>query len=109
MRNRLLAFSGLAGLGTTLGGLFGAGVGALGGVGVTILFFIYTILPWAHDQVRNAPEWYWVAVTMGLVPTGLLLIVAVVIGSIIGALVFGAMALLLTGGLAAVVTQARKS
>jgi hypothetical protein len=109
MRNKLLAVSGVAGLGTALGAISGGILGALGGLGVTVLFFIYTILPWAHDQVQNAPEWYWVAIVMGLVPTAIVLIVALLIGVIIGALIFGLIALLMTGGLAAVVAQAKKS
>jgi len=108
MRNKLLGITGVAGLASTLGAVSGGMLGALGGLGVTVLFFIYTILPWANDQVRNAPEWYWVAIVMGLVPTAVVLIVALAIGVIVGALIFGLIALLMTGGFAAVVAQAKK-
>lgn len=109
MRNKFFAAGTVTGLATGIAALGGGLLGTLAGLGVTILFFIYTILPWAADQTRNAPEWYWVAITMGLVPTIVVLFVAVVIGISIGAVVFSFIALALTGGLATIVAQSKKS
>ncbi len=109
MKNKFLALSGLAGLGTGISAVIGGGLGVLAGIGVTILFFIYTILPWAQQQTVRAPEWYGVAIIMGLVPTIVVLVVAVLVGAVLGGLLLGLLAFLVVAGTASLVSLRRKA
>jgi hypothetical protein len=89
---QLLAFTGLTGIGSTIGGVLG---GLLGAVIAGVYSFFY-VIPYFTAQSQNAPEWYWVMVVVGLIPSAIVVLIGLVIGVVLGAIGLGLLAMLLT-------------
>jgi len=101
MIKKLIATAGAGGIGAVIGGLVGGILGVLG----TGLYSAFFIIPYFTAQTQTAPDWLWVAIVIGLVPSAIVVLLGLIVGIALGALVVGLCSMLFVGVMAAVATR----
>jgi hypothetical protein len=92
MVDKILAVTGLSGAGAVIGG----GLGGLLGLLISGVVSIFYIIPYFTAQTQTAPDWFWVAVVIALIPSAIVVLIGLVVGIVLGAVALGLPSMVLT-------------